>query len=113
MMDTKPNQAMTLNQIVDLLRQELPHLAPKYQLQTLSLFGSYIRHEQHQASDLDVLVTYSKTPDLFAFIELQYLLTDMLGVTVDLVMKEGLKPRIAQQILAEEMPMYHGRAYSS
>ena len=83
------------------LLQRLPLLTERYKIKSLALFGSYVRHEQHDASDLDVLVEYQEIPDLISYIELETSLSELLGIKVDLVMKDGLKPRIAQRILAE------------
>ncbi len=83
------------------LLQRLPILTERYKIKSLALFGSYVRHEQHDGSDLDVLIEYQEVPDLISYIELETSLSDLLGIKVDLVMKDGLKPRIAQRILAE------------
>lgn len=39
------------------------------------------------------------------FIELENYLSDLLGIKVDLVMQEALKPRISQHILKELVPV--------
>lgn len=83
------------------LLQRLPLLTERYKIKSLALFGSYVRHEQDDASDLDVLIEYQEVPDLISYIELETSLSDLLGIKVDLVMKDSLKPRIAQRILAE------------
>ncbi len=87
------------------LRQQLPELAEKYCVRSLEVFGSYVRDEQTAKSDLDVLVTFHKAPDLFQFIELENRLSDVLGVKVDLVMKSAHKPRLEQRILHEAIPV--------
>lgn len=87
------------------LRQQLPLLGTRYQVRSLGLFGSYVRREQRQESDLDVLVEFRETPSLLKFIELENYLSDLLGVSVDLVMKDSLKPRIGRRILAEVVPV--------
>jgi hypothetical protein len=87
------------------LRQHLPELAEKYHVRSLEVFGSYVRNEQTAESDLDVLVTFDKTPGLLKFIGLEYHLSDLLGVKVDLVTKDSLKPRIGQRILSEAVPV--------
>jgi len=89
----------------DMLRRQLPSLATRYHVASLGLFGSYVRHENRSDSDLDVLVTFSETPSLLRFIELENHLSDLLGVKVDLVMREALKPQIGQRILAEVVPV--------
>jgi len=84
-----------------ILRQHLPELSKEYNISYLGIFGSYVRGEQKEDSDLDVLVEFSKTPDLFEFIGLKQDLSDILGVKVDLVMKNALKPAIGERILEE------------
>ncbi len=83
------------------LKLHLSLLADRYQVQSLGIFGSYVRREQHSDSDLDVLVAFSETPSLLKFIALENYLSDLLGVKVDLVMQDALKPNIGQHILRE------------
>lgn len=89
----------------ELLRRQLPLLADRYSVKTLELFGSYVREEQVEGSDLDILVEFQETPGLLKFIELENYLSDLLSVKVDLVMKDALKPRIGRRILKEAMPV--------
>ena len=72
-----------------------------YKVKEIGIFGSYVRQEQNKKSDLDVLVTFYETIDLFSFVELENYLSDILGIKVDLVMKEGIKPRLKERILSE------------
>jgi len=83
------------------LREMLPELRDQYNVKYIGLFGSYIRGEQTPESDLDILVEFSKTPTLFKFINLENYLSDNLGIKVDLVMKDSLKPNIGKHILNE------------
>lgn len=76
-------------------------LAEKYEVESMELFGSYVREEQSESSDLDVLVTFRTAPSLFKFVELENLMAETLGVKVDLVMKDVLKPGIRERILEE------------
>ncbi len=80
-----------------------PVLKENFSVKTLELFGSYVRGEQTEKSDLDVLVTFYEpnNVDLFKFIELRLFLKDNLGVDVDLIEKDALKPRLKGQILEE------------
>jgi predicted nucleotidyltransferase len=98
-----PQKSMT--QIQELLQEQLPILAKRYGVASLGLFGSYVRHENRPDSDLDVLVTFSKTPSLLLFIELENYLSDLLGVKVDLVMRDALKPQVGKNILQEVVPI--------
>ncbi|MEW6238394.1 MAG: nucleotidyltransferase domain-containing protein [Candidatus Omnitrophota bacterium] len=58
------NNQNGLAQFIQLLRQEIPALRERYHVESLSIFGSYVRHEQHPGSDLDILVTFRETPGL-------------------------------------------------
>ena len=90
---------------MDILREQLPILAEQYNVATLEVFGSYVRHEQRRDSDLDILVTFNKPPSLLKFVRLENYLSDKLGVKVDLVMKDSLKPAIGKNILREVVPI--------
>ncbi len=94
-----------LENIVTKLRLELINIKERYNVETLEVFGSFVRREQNVNSDLDILVTFSKTPSLFKFIELEDYLSEILGVKVDLVMKNSLKPNIGKKILSEAQPI--------
>ncbi len=90
-----------LQNILVELRKLLPTITQKYDVDSIELFGSFVRNQQDKNSDLDVLVTFSKVPSLLKFIELKNYLSDELKVNVDLVMKDSLKPRIGKNILSE------------
>jgi predicted nucleotidyltransferase len=96
--DKKSKDVAYLSKII---RHHLPKLTRKYNISYLGIFGSYIRGEQKENSDLDILVEFSKEPDLLEFIGLKQELSETLGVEVDLVMKSALKPRIGKRILEE------------
>lgn len=87
------------------LRGQLPTLAERYGVRRLSLFGSYVRGEEGPDSDLDILVEFAHPPTLFEFVRIEQELQALLGVKVDLVMREGLKPRIGEAILHEAVPV--------
>ncbi len=83
------------------LKSLLPGLERKYSISRLGIFGSYVRQEQREDSDLDLLVTFKEPPSLFKFIELENFLSETLGIKVDLVMEDALKPTIKERILRE------------
>lgn len=83
------------------LREALPRLTEEHSVESLELFGSYVRGEQKEGSDLDVLVTFREAPGLIQFIRLEDQLSELLGVQVDLVMKDALKKRVRRSVLQE------------
>jgi len=90
-----------IEKIISKLRQNKVILKEKYNVKSLQVFGSYVRGGQKKGSDLDVLVEFYETIDLFKFMELEAFLSEKLGMKVDLVMKDTLKPRIKERILKE------------
>jgi hypothetical protein len=98
-------RTLSLEKILETLRKQLPMLAERYSVEKLEVFGSYVRSEQKKDSDLDILVTFTEAPSLLTFIAIENYLSDLLGVKVDLVMKDSLKPKIGKQILREAIPV--------
>lgn len=90
-----------LDRIVSILRRHMPELEEEFKVTSLGVFGSYVRGEQKEGSDLDVLVEFRETPTLLEIVGLQDRLSDLLGVKVDLVLRDSLKPRIGERILEE------------
>lgn len=91
----------TLNKVRKTLIGHKEELREKFKVREIGVFGSYVRKEQNRRSDVDVLVDFYETIDLFKFIELENYLSEILGVKVDLVMKDALKPRLKEKILNE------------
>jgi predicted nucleotidyltransferase len=98
-------QVLSLRKILEILHQQIPILAERYSVEKLEVFGSYVRSEQKKDSDLDVLITFREDPSLLTYIAIENYLSDLLGIKVDLVMKDSLKPKIGQQILQEAIPV--------
>ncbi len=85
------------------LEELKPILEEKFQVETIGVFGSYVRGEQTKKSDVDVLVEFSNNAHLglLRYVELEIFLSKHLGVKVDLVARGGLKPTLKDQILSE------------
>ncbi len=92
---------MTLEEIKRRINGQKSFLEEKFKVKSISVFGSYLREEQNEESDIDILVEFYEPIDLFKFVELEYFLSDILRKKVDLVMKDTLKPRIKDRILEE------------
>jgi predicted nucleotidyltransferase len=75
-----------------------PQLREEYPIRKLGVFGSYARGEQQSDSDLDVLVTFDGPVTLFDLVRIEEDLTQELGVTVDLVTGDSLKPHVADRV---------------
>lgn len=92
---------MELDRIKKIIIGEMAYLMSEYGVKEIGVFGSVVRGEQKEESDVDVLVEFSKPITLFKYSELQRYLEEKLGKKVDLVHKKGLKPIIKDYILKE------------
>ena len=90
-----------VEKIVAILKRELPNLQADFGVETLALFGSYLRQEQKKTSDVDLLVSFRITPSLLTFVELELHLSDLIQKKVDPVMKKSLKTHIGKRLLAQ------------
>lgn len=83
------------------LRNKKPLLMKQYGVNTLGVFGSFVRGEQGENSDVDILVGFNEPIGLLKFVALKNQLSEMLGKDVDLVMKSTLRSKIGERILEE------------
>ena len=81
---------MTTETIKRELAKNKSEIRKRFQVKEIGLFGSYVRNEQTKQSDLDVLVDFTK-PIGWDVVELHEYLQKILGVKVDLVLKQGIK----------------------
>lgn len=86
-------------EIKDIISEHKKELKEKFKVQEIGIFGSYVKGKEKEGSDIDILVEFAENMGLLEFIGLEYCLSDLIGVKVDLVMKTALKPRIGERIL--------------
>ena len=92
---------MSLDEIKKVLRDCKAMLGEKYHVKALGIFGSYVRDEQTDHSDLDILVDFTAPISLFEFIDMEEELSELLRVKVDLVSRNALRPYIGKRVLEE------------
>jgi predicted nucleotidyltransferase len=73
----------------------------KYKVRDIGLFGSIVRGEQKQTSDIDVLVDFADDADLFDFVGLGLFLEEKLGQKVDVVPRKALRKELRDGVLKE------------
>lgn len=68
----------------------------------LGLFGSFVRGEQHPDSDIDLLVEFTEGQKTFDnFMQLSFLLEELLKWPIELVTAESLSPYMRPHITQE------------
>lgn len=88
-------------EIISILKKEMPYLKEEFKISEIGLFGSYVRGEADAKSDIDILVSFSETPGFIKFMRLEEYLSVCFHRKVDLVVKNSLKPNIGKEVLSE------------
>ena len=74
----------------------------RYKAEIIGIFGSYVRGEQKEESDIDVLVKFHKGATLFELVGLALFLEEVLGVNkVDVVPYDTVRPEIKERVFKE------------
>jgi predicted nucleotidyltransferase len=93
----------SLSEIQLIIQAHKTELAEKFGVSEIGIFGSVVRGEAREDSDVDVLVEFNRPTGFVTFMDLLYFLEDLFGSKVDLVTRNALKPRIGKRILHEVM----------
>ncbi len=92
---------MTLADIKNKLITLKPELHERFGVSEIGVFGSWVRGEQKETSDIDVLVDFDRQISLFDILELQWFLEETFERKVDVAPRDSLRKYIGQYILAE------------
>ncbi len=87
----------TLRDIRLALGNHKDRLFHDYPIQSMAIFGSFARSDQHELSDLDILVEFSGRIGI-RFIDLAEDLENVTGLHVDLVSKKGVRDKYLKAI---------------
>ena len=90
-----------IEDIMKVIQLHKEDLRREYGVTEIGIFGSYIRGEQNDNSDVDILIELEKPIGFVRFMQLVKNISDLLGIKVDLVTKKALKPFIGRKILQE------------
>jgi hypothetical protein len=92
---------------IDIDRSQLEKLCQKYGIRRLSFFGSVIRDDFSDDSDVDILVEFLPESRVgLSFFSLQEELSQLIGRQVDLSTRGFLSSRIRDKISSEARPVY-------
>jgi len=89
----------TIRDIKRILAKHKKELKERYGVKEIAIFGSFVRGEAKEDSDLDILVEFDEVPDLLKFIELEEYIESLLGIKVDLVRKSVIRKEIKDKVM--------------
>lgn len=92
---------MNKENIIKILEEVAEEVRQKYRARIKGIFGSFVRGEVHETSDIDILVEFEENADLIDFIGLSIFLEEKIGVKVDIVPYDTIRAEIKDAILKE------------
>jgi predicted nucleotidyltransferase len=96
---------MRQKELLEAKREDILHLAKQYGAYNVRVFGSVVRGEADERSDIDLLVDMEAGRSLLDLGGLLMDLRDLLGWDVDVVTEQGLRCRIKDRVLKEAVPL--------
>lgn len=91
-----------INQI-DLVKERILKILEKHDVSKASLFGSIVRDQMDEASDIDLLIQFRGDKSLLDLARLQLELQEELNCRVDLLTYNSLHPLLKERILNEQV----------
>jgi predicted nucleotidyltransferase len=98
-------QETSLSQRLQGAREEVIAVAHRHGACNLRIYGSIAKGQEHNGSDLDLLVDLAADQTLLGLIRLRQELEDLLGCPVDVTEAETLHPLIRSEVLNQALPL--------
>jgi len=91
----------SLDEIKELIEQHKPELKRQFHVDKIGVFGSYARSTPKKRSDIDFLVTFDADISLFARVDLNIYLMELMGRKVDVIPHDNLRPELREYVLKD------------
>lgn len=95
----KPSQALASN------RTAIRRIVESHRASNARVFGSVLRGEDTEQSDLDILIEPTPKTSLMDLAAIQIELEELLGVTVDVLTPKSLPEKFRFKVIAEALPV--------
>lgn len=96
-------------QIIEDLQQCARDVCPQYGVKTLYVFGSTVRGDAHEDSDIDLLVEFLEHQALFDnYMNLSSEFQRRLGRAIDLVTANSIRNPIFRKVVERERVLVYG-----
>jgi len=92
-------------EILETLAKHQDEIRQKYKAEVKGLFGSFVRGEEREDSDVDILVDFTEHADLFDYVGLGLFLEEKLDRKIDVVPQSSLRKEIKANVLQELVPI--------
>jgi len=96
---------MTPSQALEQHRLEVRRIVERHRARNARVFGSVLRGDDDDQSDLDLLVDATDKTSLFDLGAIQYEVSQLLGVRVDVLTPGALPDKWRERVLLEASPV--------
>ena len=90
---------MNAQDVLTRLKELKPVITERFKVREMSLFGSFVRGEQGESSDIDLLAEFEDDADLFDLMGLALYLEEIFQRPVDVVPKRALRAELREAVL--------------
>jgi hypothetical protein len=88
---------------IDEVKVKVVPILKRYGVKRAAVFGSLVRGEDTETSDIDILVDLPKKASLLDLAGLKIDLEELLGREVDVITYDSINPLLKDRILSEEV----------
>ena len=92
----------TLSKVKEILKKHKKELKERYKVKSIAIFGSYVRGEQTEKSDIDIMIEFYE-PIGLKIVDLKDYLESILNVKVDLITKNSIQNPYIKKSIEEDL----------
>ena len=96
---------MRPSEALKIYRDRIREIALSHRVSRVWVFGSVLRGEDTEGSDLDILVEPTEETSMFDLGAIQYELSELLGISVDVSTSRALPESFRERVLNEAEPV--------
>ena len=101
MISMNKNNLTDTENLLSALKTLKTEAASRYKAEMIGLFGSFVRGEQRETSDIDILADFDEEADLFDLVGLSQFLEEKLHRKVDIVSRNALRTELCESVFRE------------
>ena len=103
--DSNGKRAMRPSQALESNRAAIRDIVARHRVRGVRVFGSVLRGTDTDGSDLDLLVEPTEQTTLLDIGKIQFELSQLLGIDVDVLTPGALPEILREKVLAESQPV--------
>lgn len=97
---------INMKQSIEEIKEQILPVLQRFDVVKAAIFGSMVRGETEESSDLDLLVEFTGDKSLFDLVDLKEALEEALHCKVDVLTYNSIHPLLKKSILKKEVVIY-------